>query len=92
MLLNVPIPFFYQFRHLMNEMPYVHYALCVETCPADNPDWIALMVASNIIGNYDKSMGMAKNASNKFIHGCYNKPGVQKVQSFMTMYKDTGLW
>ena len=51
-------------------MPLAHVAIAVEGCGWTNPDNIPLMVASTLIGNWDRSMGGGANNSSRLASNC----------------------
>merc|ERR1719230_1912155 len=73
-------------------MPLAHVAIAVEGCGWTNPDNIPLMVASTLIGNWDRSMGGGANNSSRLASNCAEGGFCHSFQSFNTCYKDTGLW
>merc|ERR1719357_1987405 len=75
-----------------DSMPLAHVAVAVEGCGWTNPDNIPLMVASTLIGNWDRSMGGGANNSSKLASNCAEAGFCHSFQSFNTCYKDTGLW
>jgi len=75
-----------------DSMPLAHVAIAVEGCGWTNPDNIPLMVASTLIGNWDRSMGGGANNSSKLASHCAEAGFCHSFQSFNTCYKDTGLW
>jgi len=75
-----------------DSMPLAHVAIAVEGCGWTNPDNIPLMVASTLIGNWDRSMGGGANNSSKLASNCAEAGFCHSFQSFNTCYKDTGLW
>jgi len=50
------------------------------------------MVASTLIGNWDRSMGGGANNSSRLASNCAEAGFCHSFQSFNTCYKDTGLW
>jgi len=73
-------------------MPFAHVALAVETAGWSSADNIALMVASTLIGSWDRSMLGGEHLSSRLASVCANAPEVHSFMSFNTCYTDTGLW
>ncbi|CAI8041240.1 Mitochondrial-processing peptidase subunit beta, partial [Geodia barretti] len=78
-------------------MPFAHLAFAVEGCGWSNPDYIPLMIAGAIIGNYDRTVGGGQNMASKLAqnivaHSGTNPSEVHSFMSFNTCYTDTGLW
>ncbi|CAI8041237.1 Mitochondrial-processing peptidase subunit beta, partial [Geodia barretti] len=66
-------------------------------CGWSNPDYIPLMIAGAIIGNYDRTVGGGQNMASKLAqnivaHSGTNPSEVHSFMSFNTCYTDTGLW
>ncbi|UJR23987.1 hypothetical protein I4U23_026953 [Adineta vaga] len=75
-----------------DEMPLAHIALAVESPGLAHADTIPLLVASTIIGNWDRSM-----AGGGFVASRLGQQSVfynlcHSFQTFNTCYSDTGLW
>uniref|UniRef100_H3BB10 Cytochrome b-c1 complex subunit 1, mitochondrial n=1 Tax=Latimeria chalumnae TaxID=7897 RepID=H3BB10_LATCH len=75
-----------------DDMPLAHIAIAVEAVAWSNPDIVALMVASTLIGNYDVTYGGGKNLSSKLAQVAAENKVCQSFQSFLTCYSDTGLF
>ncbi|XP_060691261.1 cytochrome b-c1 complex subunit 1, mitochondrial-like [Hemiscyllium ocellatum] len=73
-------------------MPLAHIALAVEGVGSSNPDVVPLLIASTLIGNWDRTYGGGVNQSSRLAQiSVENKLG-HSFQSFNTCYSDTGLW
>lgn len=80
-----------EIRHRDDSIPFCHAAIAVEGCGWANPDNLPLMIASTIIGAWDRTQGIgALNASAVARAGAEGK--AISYQAFNTCYKDTGLW
>lgn len=75
-----------------DDMPYAHVAMAVEGCGWSNPDYIPLMIAGAIVGNYDRSVGGGRNMSSKLAQIVAETSECHSFMSFNTCYTDTGLW
>merc|ERR1712200_133861 len=73
-------------------MPLAHVAIAVEGCGWMNPDNIPLIVASTLIGSWDRSMGGGATNSSLLAKYCHEREFAHSFSSFNTCYKDTGLW
>lgn len=80
-----------EIRHRDDDIPFCHAAIAVEGVGWDNPDNIPLMIASTIIGAWDRTQGIGSlNASAVARAGAAGM--ALSYQAFNTCYKDTGLW
>lgn len=80
-----------ELKHRDDAIPFAHVAFAVEGCGWNNPDNIPLMIASTIIGAWDRTQGIGSlNASRIARAGAEGK--ALSYQAFNTCYKDTGLW
>jgi len=76
-----------------DSMPQAHIALAVEGCGWTDADNIPLMVASTLIGSWDRSHGGGTNLASQLARQTATPDSkVHSFQSFNTCYKDTGLW
>lgn len=69
-----------------------HVAISVEGTSWSDADTIPLMVASTLIGSWDRSMASGGNLGSRLaqVSGAYNL--CHSFQAFNTCYADTGLW
>lgn len=69
-----------------------HVAISVEGTSWSDADTIPLMVASTLIGSWDRSMASSGNLGSRLAQasGKYNL--CHSFQAFNTCYADTGLW
>lgn len=80
-----------EIRHRDDMIPFCHTAIALEGCGWNNADNIPLMIASTIIGAWDRTQGIGSlNASAIARAGAEGK--ALSYQAFNTCYKDTGLW
>jgi processing peptidase subunit beta len=75
-----------------DSMPQAHIALSVEGVGWKHPDYFPLMVASSIVGTWDRSFGGGENLSSKLARQATKYQLAQSYMSFHTSYSDTGLW
>jgi len=75
-----------------DSMPYAHVAFAVEGAGWANPDNVPLMVASTLVGAWDRSMAGNLSHGSNLAKYCANLRLATSFQSFNTCYKDTGLW
>lgn len=75
-----------------DSMPLAHVAIAVEGVGWADADNIPLMIASTVVGSWDRTLGCGPNTGSNLgrataTHGC-----AHSFQSFNTCYTDTGLW
>ena len=73
-------------------MPFVHVALAVEGCGWTDADNLPLMVASTLLGSWDRSHGGGPSLASRLASQCAKHNLCHSYQAFNTCYKDTGLW
>jgi len=75
-----------------DDIRLAHIAISVEGTSWSDADTIPLMVASTIIGSWDRSMASGGNVGSKLaqLSGQHNL--CHSFQAFNTCYADTGLW
>ncbi|KAJ1515879.1 55 kDa erythrocyte membrane protein [Coelomomyces lativittatus] len=78
-------------RYRVDDMPTAHIAIAVEGCGWNHPDHFPLLVASCMVGSYDRahfhphpSSHLAQLVSKHHLANAF--------MSFNTTYSDTGLW
>ena len=81
-----------QIRVRDDDMPLAHVAIAVEGCSWQNPDNIPLLVASTLIGSWDRSYGGGANHGSNLAAWSDEARLCHSFQSFHTCYTDTGLW
>jgi processing peptidase subunit beta len=72
--------------------PHCHMSIAVEGCGHTDPDYYPLMVASSIVGNFDRNFGSGKDMSSPLARICATEGFAHSYMSFLTSYKDTGLF
>ncbi|CAF1280504.1 unnamed protein product [Adineta steineri] len=75
-----------------DDMPLAHIAIGVESTGLTHADTIPLMVASTIVGNWDRSMAGGGHVASRFGQQSVEYNLCHSFQSFNTCYTDTGLW
>lgn len=75
-----------------DSIPLAHIAFAVEGAGWTDPDTITLMVASTILGAWDRSQASAKQNATTLARASAEGDLCHSYQSFNTCYKDTGLW
>ena len=75
-----------------DELPLAHIALAVEGCGWAHPDYYPLMVASTLVGAWDRSFGGSANMSSPLVQTVVKEGTCHSFMSFNTCYSDTGLW
>merc|ERR1719272_399619 len=69
-----------------------HFAIAVEAVDHTHKDFYPLMVASTIVGNYDRASGGGQHMSSELARNCAEFGYAHQYMSFLTSYSDTGLW
>ncbi|KAB0791551.1 hypothetical protein PPYR_03351 [Photinus pyralis] len=75
-----------------DSIPLAHVALAVEGAGWTDPDTLTLMVASTLLGAWDRSQASAKQNATNLARYSAEYDLCHSYQSFNTCYKDTGLW
>lgn len=75
-----------------DDMRLAHIALCVEGSSWSDADTIPLMVASTIIGSWDRSLASGGSLGTKLAQNAAKYNLCHSFQAFNTCYADTGLW
>lgn len=73
-------------------LPFCHVAMAVEGCGWTSADNIPMMIASTIIGAWDRTQGNSSVSPSRLVENAAKQGGLMSFQSFNTCYKDTGLW
>jgi len=81
-----------EIRARNDSLPELHLGIAVEGCGWTNPDYFPMMVASTLVGQWDRSVGGGANMSSKLAQRCAEHGIASKYHSFHTSYSDTGLW
>jgi processing peptidase subunit beta len=69
-----------------------HIAIAVRGCGHTDPDYYPLMVASSIVGNFDRAFGSGSNSSSELARLSSEQAWAHNYMSFLTSYSDTGLF
>ncbi|XP_065828961.1 mitochondrial-processing peptidase subunit beta-like [Oscarella lobularis] len=75
-----------------DEMPLAHIAMAVEGVGWTHPDYLPLMVANTLVGQWDRSFGAGGNLGSKLAQDAAKGNLCHSYLSFNTCYTDTGLW
>ncbi|KAL3272096.1 hypothetical protein HHI36_022558 [Cryptolaemus montrouzieri] len=75
-----------------DSLPLAHVAIAVEGVGWTDPDLLTLMVASTLLGAWDRSQASAKQNATTLARASGEGDLCHSYQSFNTCYKDTGLW
>ncbi|CAG0894193.1 unnamed protein product [Darwinula stevensoni] len=75
-----------------DDMPLAYVAIAVEGCGWADADNLPLMVASTMMGSWDRSQGGGAHLASKLASECAKDNLCHSFQAFNTCYKDTGLW
>lgn len=75
-----------------DDMPLAYCAIAMEGCGWNDPDNLPLMVASSMIGNWDRSHGHSLHLASKLAAASAKLNLCHSFQAFNTCYRDTGLW
>jgi len=75
-----------------DDLPLAHIAIAVESPGWADADTIPLMVASTIVGNWDRTMAGGSHVASRLGQQAVDYNLLHSYQSFNTCYTDTGLW
>jgi len=75
-----------------DDIPFAHIALAVEGCGWANPDYFPLMVAGQVVGSWNRSLGGARSGFGQLVHDTSEHKLAESYNSFNFCYTDTGLW
>jgi processing peptidase subunit beta len=81
-----------EMRQRDDSMPFAHVALAVEGVGWTHPDYFPLMVASTLVGSWDRSLGQKSMLASKLAQNVAKDNLAHSFMSFNTCYTDTGLW
>lgn len=73
-------------------MPLAHVAIALQSTGWADADTIPLMVASTIVGNWDRSMAGGGHVTTRLGQQASKYDLFHSYQAFNTCYTDTGLW
>lgn len=75
-----------------DDIRLAHIAISVEGTSWSDADTIPLMVASTMLGSWDRSMASAGNVGSRLAQNAAKHNLCHSFQAFNTCYADTGLW
>lgn len=75
-----------------DDIRLAHVAACVEGTSWSDADTIPLMVASTMIGSWDRSMASGGSVGSRLAQQANQHHLCHSFQAFNTCYADTGLW
>ncbi|KRT85250.1 Peptidase, partial [Oryctes borbonicus] len=75
-----------------DSLPLAHVALAVESAGWTDPDILTLMVATTLLGAWDRSQASGKQNATVLARQSAEGDLCHSFQGFNTCYKDTGLW
>ncbi|NP_001279026.1 mitochondrial-processing peptidase subunit beta-like [Callorhinchus milii] len=75
-----------------DDLPLAHIVMAVEGARWSDPDTIPLMIASTLIGNWDRTCGGGSNPTSNLARISFENQLCHSFQSFNMCYSDTGLW
>lgn len=75
-----------------DDIRLAHVAMAVEGTSWSDADTIPLMVASTLLGSWDRSMASAGNVGSRLAQKAAQHNLCHSFQAFNTCYADTGLW
>jgi mitochondrial-processing peptidase subunit beta len=75
-----------------DDIRLAHVAIAVEGTSWSDADTIPLMVASTMLGSWDRSMGSSGNVGSLLAQLSAKHNLCHSFQAFNTCYADTGLW
>jgi processing peptidase subunit beta len=75
-----------------DDIRLAHIAISVEGTSWSDADTIPLMVASTMLGSWDRSMASAGNVGSRLAQNAAKYNLCHSFQAFNTCYADTGLW
>jgi len=82
----------FQIKARYDDLPLAHVAIAVEGPSFASQDSLLLMVASSVIGSWDRTYGAGKNLAGKMAALFAAETTVHSFESFYKRYSDTGLW
>lgn len=75
-----------------DSMPLAHVAIAVEGVGWADADNIPLMVASTVMGSWDRTLGCGSHTGSQLAQACGTLGVAHSFQAFNTCYTDTGLF
>eukprot|EP00123_Amoebidium_parasiticum_P010507 comp20149_c0_seq1/m.24920 comp20149_c0_seq1/g.24920 ORF comp20149_c0_seq1/g.24920 comp20149_c0_seq1/m.24920 type:complete len:475 (-) comp20149_c0_seq1:309-1733(-) len=79
-------------KHVDKTMPLAHVGLAFRGVGWAHPYYYPLMIASTIIGSWNRSFGGASSLSSPMARAIGSKELAHSYLAFTTCYHDTGLW
>jgi processing peptidase subunit beta len=79
-------------RARYDDLPLTHVAIAIEGAPFGSRDSLVLMVASELIGSWERTYGGGANLASKLASACAQEEMCHSFESFYNQYTDTGLW
>jgi processing peptidase subunit beta len=81
-----------EIRSRDDDREFAHVAIAVEGCGLTHKDFYPLLVASMVVGAWDRSFGGGANLASPLASTCATNGFANNFTSFFTSYSDTGLW
>lgn len=75
-----------------DDMPLAYIAMAVEGVGHAHPDYFPLLIASTIVGSWDRTFGGGQNLSSRLARTADEHQLANSYMSFNTSYIDTSLW
>ncbi|XP_065909133.1 mitochondrial-processing peptidase subunit beta-like [Dysidea avara] len=78
-----------------DDMPYAHVVLAVEGVGWTHPNYIPMMIARQLVDNWDRSVIYDTSSGhfpNRLVRNISPSNGARSFMSFNRSYTDTGLW
>lgn len=73
-------------------VPTANIAIAVEGVSWKDPDYLPMLVAQAIVGNYDRAVGSSGNQGSSLASFVHKHGLANSFMSFSSSYADTGLW
>jgi len=81
-----------EFVYRDDSMPYLYGAIAVEGVGAGHPDALALKLATQFVGQWDRTHGATYNSSNSTVQKICHFGGLVSYDAFSVNYSDAGLF
>jgi processing peptidase subunit beta len=72
--------------------PYMFGAIAVESVPRNHKDYLPMLVASQVVGQYDDTVAAKQNYPNSLVQLIHEGTGLRSFENFSLNYSTTGLW
>eukprot|EP00056_Hartaetosiga_gracilis_P014152 m.239858 g.239858 ORF g.239858 m.239858 type:complete len:456 (-) comp14141_c0_seq1:78-1445(-) len=79
-------------NHRDDSQGVAKYAIAMEGVSWSDPDFFNMLVASSIVGQWDRNFGAGKNMASPLSQIVSEEGSAHNFMSFQTSYSDTGLW